>query len=203
MLIVGLTGGIGSGKSTVAAEFAALGVPVIDTDHLAHALSHPPSPALSPIQQRFGREALLPDGSLNRAFLRDQVFADPEARADLESIMHPLILDGVRDWLADLPASTDYAVVVIPLLFENPRFQALVQRTIAIDCDEQEQIRRVMLRSGLPAEAVRAIIAAQMPAERRRALADDVINNNQNTEALCLFVEKLHQKLVMQAKTPV
>lgn len=203
MLVVGLTGGIGCGKSTVAAEFAALGVPVIDTDHLAHTLSHPPSPALPLICQRFGEQACLDDGSLNRSFIRERVFANPQARRELEAIMHPLILSGVQDWLATLPASTPYAVVVVPLLFEIPSFRALMDRVLVVDCDEQEQVRRVERRSQLSVEAIRAIMAAQMPATQRRKLADEIINNDQSPEILRRNVEKLHHKLLMQAKSPL
>jgi len=203
MFVVGLTGGIGCGKSTVAAEFAALGVPVIDTDHLAHTLSHPPSPALPLIRQRFGEQACLEDGSLNRSFIREHVFANPQARRELEAILHPLILAGVQDWLATLPASTPYAVVVVPLLFEIPSFRALMDRVLVVDCDEQEQIRRVERRSQLSVEAIRAIMAAQMPATQRRKLADEIINNDQSPEILRRNVEKLHHKLLMQAKSPL
>jgi len=201
MFVVGLTGGIGCGKSTVAAEFAALGVPVIDTDQLAHALGAPTSPALPLIKQQFGEQAVLADGALNRAFIRDRVFADPQARRDLEAIMHPLILNGVKDWLAALPRFSPYAIVVVPLLFESPAFLDLVDQTVAVDCDEEEQIRRVNQRSGLAVETIRAIIAAQMPAAKRRDLADEIIGNRQSREALRLCVEKLHQKLALLAQT--
>jgi len=203
MFVVGLTGGIGCGKSTVAAEFAALGVPVIDTDQIAHALGVPPSPALSLLEQRFGERALLSDGALNRAFIRDCVFADSQARRDLEAIMHPLILNEVKRWLTALPAATPYAIVVVPLLFENPAFVALMDHTVAVDCDEEAQIRRVGLRSGLSEETIRAIIAAQMPGAKRRELADEVIGNQHSREALRPCVEKLHQKLTLLAQTGI
>lgn len=200
MWVVGLTGGIGSGKSTVAAEFESLGVPVIDTDHLAHQLTRPPSPALALIRARFGEQALLPDGALDRAYIRERVFTDPVARQDLEAILHPLILDGVRGWLAGLPASCAYAIVVVPLLFETPSFHALADFSIAVDCDEDAQIARVALRNGLDEASIRGIIQAQMSAGERRKNADAIISNNASLQTLRQSVENLHHKLLLLTK---
>lgn len=189
--IVGLTGGIGSGKSAAAAHFATLGVPVVDTDVIAHALTAADGAAMPLLAAEFGRQVVAANGALDRAAMRALAFADPANRRRLESILHPLIraesvrqLDAVRG---------PYALLVVPLLFENPDYLALVRRSLLVDCAEEVQLARVQARSGLTAEAVRAIMAAQMPRAQRLARADDVIDNDGSLAALQLQVEAKHQ----------
>jgi len=189
--VVGLTGGIGSGKSTVAELFSALGVPVVDADQISHALTGPGGGAMLAIVAAFGPEVRTPDGSLDRAAMRRMVFAQPEARHKLEHILHPLILqDSLRALaIADGP----YAIFEVPLLFESPQYLAQVGRSLLVDCDEQVQLARVMERSGLTADAVRAIMAAQLPRAQRLAYADDVIDNSADLRTLVLQVEAKHR----------
>lgn len=189
--VVGLTGGIGSGKSTVAELFAAYGVTVVDADQVSHALTGPQGGAMPAIVQAFGPEVRTIDGSLDRAEMRRIVFAQPEARQQLEAILHPLILKDSLQALAAAPGP--YAIFEVPLLFEQPPYLAQVDRTLVVDCDEQAQLARVMARSGLSREAVCAIIAAQLPRAERLARADDVIENHGNLDALSLQVEAKHR----------
>jgi dephospho-CoA kinase len=189
--IVGLTGGIGSGKSTVADLFAAHGVPIVDTDVIAHALTGPLGVAMPAIVEAFGPEVRCLDGSLDRQAMRRIAFDRPEARRRLETILHPLILAESIKALAT--AKGAYAILVVPLLFENPSYLHLVERSLVVDCDEAAQLARVMKRSGLPEQAVRAIMAAQLPREERLARADDVIDNREGLEALALQVEAKHR----------
>jgi dephospho-CoA kinase len=189
--VIGLTGGIGSGKSTVAELFAALGVSVVDADQISHALTGPHGGAMPAIVEAFGPEVRCVDGSLDRAAMRRIVFNLPAARQRLESILHPLILQqSLRD-LADAPGP--YCIFEVPLLFENPLYLAQVDRTLVVDCDEQAQLARVTERSGLSAEAVRAVMAAQLSRQERLALADDVIDNRGNLGDLALQVEAKHR----------
>ncbi|MBA4706901.1 dephospho-CoA kinase [Aquitalea aquatica] len=189
--IVGLTGGIGSGKSAAAAHFAALGVPVVDADVIAHALTGPNGAAMPLLTAEFGRQVVAENGALNRAAMRALAFADPDSRRRLESILHPLIrAECVRQLDT---ACGPYALLVVPLLFENPDYLALVRRSLLVDCAEEVQLARVQARSGLTADAVRAIMAAQMPRVQRLAQADDVIDNDGSLAALQLQVEAKHQ----------
>lgn len=176
--VVGLTGGIGSGKSSVAEAFAALGVAVVDTDELAHRLTAPFGSAIDPLCAAFGRNILTPEGALDRQAMRQRVFADPAAREQLEQILHPRIRALADDEL--VAADAAYAVLVVPLLVEKREsgWGARVQRTLVVDCPRETQISRVMARNGLPREAVEAILAAQASREARLAVADDVIDNS-------------------------
>jgi dephospho-CoA kinase len=174
-LVVGLTGGIGSGKSAVADAFAALGVEITDTDRIAHALTAPGAAGVAAIVAAFGPGVLGADGTLDRAALRRLVFADPEARTLLESLLHPLIGAAARRECAGWRGA--YGLVVVPLLFERGGLADLVDRTLVVDCPEDEQVARVMRRSGLAAAEVRAIMAVQLPRAERVARADDVIDN--------------------------
>ena len=192
MLLVGLTGGIGSGKSEAARIFADLGVPVIDTDAIAHALTAPGQPLLNSIAELFGKEFFNPDGSLNRAALREKVFADENARHRLEAILHPAIYDEVLDKISQHPQAP-YQVIAIPLLFESTRYRNLIQRSLLIDCDESLQISRTSARNKLPAAAVIAIMHAQMPRTERIKRADDIVVNNQGLAELRKEIEALHQ----------
>lgn len=185
---VGLTGGIGSGKSTAARFFADLGVPIIDTDVIARQLTADNGVALPHIQALFGSEAVL-DGRFNRDYMRQLIFSQPEAKAQLEAILHPLIVAEVARQKTQIQAV--YAIVDVPLLTELAMFQALVERVVLIDCVPEVQIARVMQRSGLSAMQIKAIMAQQATREQRLALADDVIANNQ--DVLTLQQRVLHQ----------
>lgn len=196
MFLVGLTGGIGSGKSEAARIFAGLGVPVIDTDAIAHELTAPGQSLLQSITNLFGNEFLNPDGSLNRAALREKVFADERARRQLEAILHPAIHDEVLLRVSQHPQAP-YQVIAIPLLFENARYRNLVQRSLLIDCDETLQVSRTTARSGLPASTVEAIMRAQMSRAERIGKADDIITNNRGLPELKKEIEELHQKYLM------
>jgi dephospho-CoA kinase len=172
--VVGLTGGIGSGKSAVADAFARLGIEVTDTDRLAHALTAAGQPGHAAILDAFGPEFRRPDGELDRARLRQHVFADAAARARLEAILHPMIREAARREMASW--SGPYGVLVVPLLVERGGL-AGVDRVLVVDCPEEEQVRRVVARSGLRPDDVRAIMATQLPRSQRLARADDVLDN--------------------------
>jgi dephospho-CoA kinase len=175
-LVIGLTGGIGSGKSEVARAFMAKGVEVADADHAAHAVSAEGMAGFDAVVAAFGTEAVGENGELDRSWLRRRVFADAKARALLESILHPLIqtfLDhAVADWRGD------YGLLSVPLLLERGGMLSRVSRVLVVDCPEDEQVRRVVSRGGLASEDVRAIMATQMTRAQRLARADDVIDNS-------------------------
>ena len=201
MYRVGLTGGIGSGKSTVAELFAALGVPVIDTDVIAHRLTAPGGAALQAIRETFGDAVMQEDGTLDRTGLRRCVFADAAARHRLEAILHPLIRRGVEQALAALEGA--YALIVIPLLVETGGYRDVLNRVLVVDCPEELQIARAMARSGLEPGEVQAIIAAQAGRAERLAVADDVIVNTATPAALRAEVSLLHQRyLALAAAMP-
>lgn len=200
-LVVGVTGGIGSGKSTVAALFQELGAAIVDTDAIAHEITRPGQAALEAIRVRFGEEYLGADGALYRGRMRALVFSDPAARRDLEAILHPLIRTETADRVAR--AEAPYVLLLIPLLVESGGYPELVNRVLVVDCDEQLQIERTQRRSGLTEEQVRAIIAAQASRARRLALADDVIDNNGPLGVLQEQVRRLHARyLELAAETP-
>ncbi len=190
MLSVGLTGGIGSGKSTVAALFAQRGIPVIDTDVIARSLVEPGQPALAEIVAHFGPAILTPQGRLDRAALRERVFAAPSQRRMLEGILHPRIRTAVRAARARLDAP--YCLVVIPLLVESGQ-RDLVDRVLVVDADEAEQVRRTRARDGLDEATVRAIMAAQVPRAVRLQGADEVIANDGDRSVLAQRVAELHE----------
>ena len=197
MYVVGLTGGIGCGKSEAARVFERLGVPVVDVDLIARELTQPGEETLSEIIEIFGKEYLLPDGNLDRAKLRDKVFMDIAARKDLEGIIHPAIHERA---LKGLEANKDapYQVLAISLLFENQRYKDVVTRSLVMDCSEQLQVERTMRRSGLTEQIVRGIMAAQVSRAIRLKMADDVIVNEGTLEELAQKVEDVHKKY-MQA----
>jgi dephospho-CoA kinase len=194
MLVVGLTGGIGSGKTAVSARFAGHGVPVIDTDLLARELVEPGQPALAEIVDRFGSDCLDRNGCLRRARLRERVFADVSGRRQLEAILHPRIRALVRERVAALAAS--YCLVVIPLLAETGMTD-LVDRVLVVDVPEAEQIRRVMARDRIDAEQVRRILAAQARRDQRLALADEILDNSGPLDELDRRVAALHRHYSM------
>ncbi|MHB1093593.1 dephospho-CoA kinase [Thiobacillus sp.] len=192
MFMIGLTGGIGSGKSTVAELFAEQGTPVIDTDAIARELTAPGNAALDAIRAAFGEAVILADGSLDRAALRRRVFSDTGARHQLEAILHPRIRQVVEHTLAALNAP--YVVIVIPLLVETGAYRDMLDRILVVDCPEDVQIARVMARSGLTSEEVTAILKAQSERATRLACADDVILNTASREALRDQIATLHRR---------
>jgi len=200
MFTVGLTGGIGSGKSTVAECFAAHGVPVIDTDVIARELTAPGGATLDAIRAVFGETVIQPGGTLDRAALRRCVFADSTARRQLEAILHPRIRQGVRRTLATLTAP--YALIVIPLLVETGGYRDVLDRVLVVDCPEDVRIARVMARSGLTHDEVKAILAAQAGHAERLAAADDIIVNTATLAALRAEVAALHQRYLALAAAP-
>lgn len=189
---IGLSGGIGSGKSEVAAIFQELGVKVIDSDALAHRLTQAGGEAVPLIRATFGDAYLDAAGAMDRARMRGLVFSDPQARARLEAILHPLILARMLEDAED-PTDAPYVLMVVPLLFESPGFRKIVDRTLVVDCSEETQIARTMARSALSRQAVQAIMAQQMPRTGRLQLADDIIDNAGGMESLRAQVLRLHQ----------
>ena len=175
-LLIGLTGGIGSGKTTVANLFGALGVPLIDTDLIAHALTGPEGAAMPAIREAFGDRVIAADGRLDRDAMRAMAFDDPACRKRLEAILHPMIRLSTERGIA-AAADQPYAIVVVPLLVEGGGRGRRFDRVLVIDCPVEVQIERVMRRSGLARAQVEAIIAVQATRERRLAEADDVVNN--------------------------
>jgi len=195
-LIVGLTGGIGSGKTAASDYFASLGIVVVDADIVAREVVEPDQPAWQAILDRFGEEALLPDRSLNRPWLRDKVFADPAIRQWLEQQTHPRIRERLEDQLAH--ASSDYAILVSPLLFESGQ-DALVSRTLVIDVPVEIQLQRACARDSNNEAQIRNIIAAQMPREARLERADDVVDNSGTLASLTEQLMPLHQHYLQRA----
>jgi dephospho-CoA kinase len=172
---IGLTGGIGSGKSTVASMLVSAGATLIDTDAIARAVTQPQGVAMPAIESAFGREVMAPDGSLDRARMRNLVFADPGIKKRLEAILHPLI--GAECERRAAAAAGQLIVFDVPLLVESGRWRAIVDRVLVVDATEETQVRRVVARSGWTPDAVRAVIAQQADPAQRRAAADAVIFN--------------------------
>jgi dephospho-CoA kinase len=187
-LVVGLTGGIGSGKSAVANAFAAAGIDVTDTDALAHALTAPGEPGYDAVLAEFGPDFRQTDGTIDRAALRRRVFADSAARARLEAILHPLIRSAAQHEVAAW--TSPYGVLVVPLLLERGGPSG-VDRVLVVDCPEDEQVRRVVARSGLAEADVRAIMATQLSRRDRLAHADDTLDNTGPLSAILPQVSAL------------
>jgi dephospho-CoA kinase len=198
MYIVALTGGIGSGKSEAARLFAQLGVPVVDTDVIAHELTAKGSPILSEIEHMFGAGVLNEDGSLNRSRLRAHVLSNPVERIRLEGLLHPVIYERAIECLKNNESKLQpqYQVLVIPLLFENNRYHSVINKILVIDCDENTQVTRAMARSKLSKDEVKALMAAQTSRKARLNGADEVIENNGSIAELNEKVNKLHNKLI-------
>jgi dephospho-CoA kinase len=195
--VVGLTGGIGSGKSAVADEFARLGASVIDTDAIAHELTEKGGAAMASIEKLFGPEVVSEDGSMDRKKVRDRVFADPAAKRELEALLHPMIREESARRIA--AAAGPYVVHVVPLLIESRDYRSRVDRVLVVDCPELTQIERVRARSGLSESEVRAIMRTQATRAERVAAADDVIDNGGSRDALRKQVAALHQKYLQFA----
>ena len=198
--IVGLTGGIGSGKSTVAALFARLGVACVDTDAIAHALTTADGRAMATIRARLGTQFIASDGALDRVVTRNRVFADAKVKGELEAILHPLIQDEVDIALnEDSVRGATYTLLAVPLLFEASTYRHRTQKTLLIDCRVASQIERTQSRPGLDADIVKRIIDAQIPRAVRLQLADDVVWNGNAAESLGPQVEMLNIKYVQNA----
>jgi dephospho-CoA kinase len=196
--VVGLTGGIGSGKSTVADLFVNEGAALVDTDAIAHRLTGPDGAALPALLAAFGAGIVDPRGALDRAAMRQRVFADPSARARLEGILHPMIRQQAdADCLA---ASAPYVILAVPLLVETGAYRARCDRVLVVDCPESLQLRRVMARSGLSADEVAAIMAAQASRPVRLAAADDVVINDGSLEKIQRQVVDMHQEYLRRAR---
>ncbi len=190
--VVGLTGGIGSGKSAAAVLFAELGADIVDTDAIAHQLTGRGGAAIEPIRAAFGGSVITPEGALDRAAMRRLVFSDPAAKQRLEAILHPMIR--VEANLRCVSAQGAYVILVVPLLVETGSYRGRVDRILVVDCAEATQVARTMARSGLTEAEVRAIMAVQAGREARLAAADDVIDNDGGLEALRAQVEALHRR---------
>jgi dephospho-CoA kinase len=198
MLIIGLTGGIGSGKSTVARHFESLGVPVIDADIITRELVKPGQDALKEIVAHFGPDIIQTDGQLNRAWLRALIFDNPGERKVLENILHPRARESALRQLAKL--DTPYCILCVPLLIESG-WNDMVHRILVIDLPRELQIQRTMDRDGIPENQVETIINTQIDRDSRLSAADDVIVNTGDTTTLLEQVDSLHQKYLQLAKT--
>lgn len=188
--MVGLTGGIGSGKTLVAELFAVRGASIIDTDVIAHCLTAADGKAIPAIRAQFGNAFILPEGAMNRPKMRELVFTDPGAKKKLEAILHPLIRSECE--AAAKGATGVYPIFVVPLLVESGTWQQRVSRTLVIDCPEELQIARVMHRNRFTEEQIKAIMATQASRQARLAAADDVIINDSDTNALIPQIDRLH-----------
>ena len=197
--VVGLTGGIASGKSTVAEHFAALGVPVIDADAVAREVVAPGEPALQALIEAFGETIVAGDGTLDRARLREIAFSDDAHRRQLEAILHPAIGERMQQRIHE--ADSPYVIQMVPLLVETGGHQ-LVDRVLVVDAPEATQVERVTARDGVPAEQAEAILRAQADREQRLAHADDVILNDGDPQHLAQWVDNLHQAYLEMADSP-
>jgi len=189
--IVGLTGGIGSGKSAAADLFAELGAALVDTDAIAHQLTASQGAAIAPLRATFGDNVIAADGALDRAAMRKLVFSDASAKARLEAILHPMIR-AESERRCEV-ATAPYVVLVVPLLVESGNYRRRAQRVVVVDCPEEVQVARVMARSGLTADEGRAIMATQATRAQRLAVADDVIDNSGDLARLRPQVLALHR----------
>lgn len=198
--VIGLTGGIGSGKSTAATVFRSLGVPVVDADAISRALTGPGAEGSLAVARRFGEDFLDENRAMNRARMRELVFSNPEARRELEALLHPLIgrnvLRAFSSLSPDTPSlspDTPYAVFDCPLLLENKTWRGFVSRVLVIDLAEEASVERVVRRSGLAPETVRSILRSQLPRRARLDAADDVVYNGSTPEALADRIKLLHK----------
>lgn len=190
-LCIGLTGGIGSGKTTVAQLFAEHGAGIIDTDTIAHSLTQSDGNAIDAIRAAFGDDYITAEGALDRAKMRGLIFADAAAKHRLQQILHPQILEQAKVQLRRLQ-DKPYVIIAVPLLPESPAFRQLAQRVLVVDCDENTQVARVIQRSRMSEGEVRGIIAQQTPRTERLKIADDVIHNDADLDSLAKQVSVLH-----------
>ena len=190
-LCIGLTGGIASGKSTVAQAFADLGVPVLDADQVARDVVAPGTPGLAAVIAEFGTEFLSAEGGLDRRALREHVFSDPAQRQRLEVLLHPRIRDAMRNWRDNLQAA--YRILMVPILIEGG-FDQLCDRILVVDLPAQEQVRRLRQRDDISAELAHNMLAAQVTREQRLQRADDVIDNSGPPRAWAARIAQLHQQ---------
>lgn len=197
-LVIGITGGIGSGKSAVTNRFAAKGIAVVDADLAARVVVEPGRPALAAIRERFGADILLADGNLDRAALRRIVFANDNERHWLEQLTHPLIREEIRAQLAR--SRSPYTLLSSPLLLESSQ-KTLASLVVVVDVPEAVQLQRTMARDDNDEAQVRRIMAAQLPRQERLALADIVIDNSGSLAALDEVVEELHKEFLLRAET--
>jgi len=199
--LIGLTGGIGSGKTAVSDLLTKLGAGIIDTDLIAHQITAPHGSAISQIEKQFGPDFIAADGALNREKMRSLVFAKPEARKSLEAIAHPLIRqETARQAVQLYKQGAPYLVFVVPLLIESGSWMELIDRLVLVDCPKETQIQRVMQRSNLLQEEVERILAAQASREERLKYADVVIENQASLKDLEVEVQNLHQKILQFQK---
>ncbi|WP_288789359.1 dephospho-CoA kinase [uncultured Enterobacter sp.] len=198
--IVALTGGIGSGKSTVAQAFVRLGITIIDADIIARQVVEPNTPALNAIEAHFGRSVIQADGTLNRRQLRERIFSDPAEKAWLNTLLHPIIHQETQRQIA--AARSPYVLWVVPLLVEN-QLQNKADRTLVIDVSRETQIQRTMARDHVSREHAEQILAAQATREARLAVADDVIDNNGAPDAIASDVARLHAQYLTFAAQAV
>ncbi|HDR2752764.1 MULTISPECIES: dephospho-CoA kinase [Enterobacter] len=198
--IVALTGGIGSGKSTVADAFSRLGIPIIDADIIARQVVEPNTPALKAIEAHFGREVINADGTLNRRQLRECIFSDSSEKAWLNALLHPIIHQETQRQITE--ARSPYVLWVVPLLVEN-QLQKKADRILVIDVSPETQIERTMTRDHVSREHAEQILAAQVTREARLAVADDVIDNNGAPDALASDVARLHAQYLTFAAQAV
>lgn len=200
--IVGLTGGIGSGKSAAADEFARLGAAVVDTDRIAHELTRAGGAAIAGVRALFGDSAIAADGAMDRKAVRERVFSDPASKRRLEALLHPMIrAESERQIAAAFKdGAAPYVVHVVPLLVESPDYRKRVQRVLVVDCPEALQVERVRARSGLSAAEVEAIVRSQVSREKRLAAADDVIDNSNSLDDLREQVRRIHARYLLLAQ---
>jgi dephospho-CoA kinase len=197
---VGLTGGIGSGKTTVANMFAALGAYLVDTDLIAHALTKENGAAISAISIAFGTEFILPSGAMDREKMRHHVFSQPDEKKRLEAILHPLIREKTE--AAAKESTGIYTIFVVPLLIESGSWKQRVNRILVIDCSEQTQLQRVMNRNGLTREQVASIMQTQASRDQRLKAADDVIVSDVSLDEINVEVRRLHDKYIKLSALP-
>lgn len=191
MLKIGLTGGIGSGKSTVSKIFQQINIPVIDADEIAHQLVTVGQPALTKIQQEYGSNILNPDGTLNRKQLKELIFSDDLKKQKLETILHPLIYQAIQKQINAL--NTPYCIICIPLLFETDMTN-LVDRILVVDCPVEEQIKRLLKRDNMTIERIQSIINSQVSRAFRKSMANDLLDNTLSNECLAQQIKKLHNQ---------
>jgi dephospho-CoA kinase len=194
MLNVGLTGGVGSGKSTIAAMLSEHGAGIVDADVISHEITQAGGVAIDPLRSTFGEEAIASDGALDRDYMRALVFSDVHARRRLEALLHPLIRDAMHDCTAALSATgTHYIVSVVPLLIESGRWRDYVDRVLVVDCSIKSQVERVRARTAMSEASARSIIDAQASRQQRLAAANDVLFNEAPLADVVPKIERLHR----------